>query len=179
MTRVISLTSLGVLWVVSLTLANPGASSEKDIISAIRQLSDPTVARSASLCLNALSIQDLPALRAALGYSESPLSQKVVAWKARLGLQRPVNCDAAFVRGTAAYLIGQLGEEAGEAIPDLITALGDDDPEVRHKSSGALLRIGARAVPELRRASRDSDRFISRAAASLCERITVPPDRSL
>jgi hypothetical protein len=78
------------------------------------------------------------------------------------------------MRRDAAQALGQLGEDAEEAIPELIVALRDADPIVRRRAAHALGNIGPKAK-EARTALRwtilDKDRFVFQTAATALRRI--------
>jgi hypothetical protein len=61
--------------------------------------------------------------------------------------------------------LGKMGPAAAEAVPALITALGDAEPAVRSGATHALGRIGAAAVPALISALGDAEREVRYWAA--------------
>jgi HEAT repeat protein len=78
------------------------------------------------------------------------------------------------VRCSAARALGELGEGARQAVPDLIEALADPEPGVRDAvaaSLGALGRTAKLAVPFLAEALHDPNRFVRQAAARALEQI--------
>lgn len=74
-------------------------------------------------------------------------------------------------RYLAARALGQIGDEAESAVPTLLTALRDDDMFLRAGITGALIKIGAPAVPGLTRALFDSSSAVKRAACKALGRI--------
>jgi HEAT repeat protein len=78
------------------------------------------------------------------------------------------------VRCSAARALGELGEAAREAVPDLIEALADPEPGVRDAAAaalGALGRTAKLALPFLAEALHDPNRFVRQAAARALEQI--------
>src|SRR5262249_46399239 len=69
------------------------------------------------------------------------------------------------VRSGAAFALGELGEEAKEAVPALIQALQDADRNARFWSAEALGKIGAPAVPALAEALKDKNAGVRYGAA--------------
>jgi hypothetical protein len=70
-----------------------------------------------------------------------------------------------------------LPEEARRAIPTLIRALADEDPETRAAAAGALGELGtnaAAAVPALARALQDDNEAVRTAATKALDRIRDP-----
>jgi HEAT repeat protein len=83
----------------------------------------------------------------------------------------------AIVRASAADALGRIGPkppEIGEAVPDLIAALKDEDVLVRRQAAGALSRLGSRAksaLPALESALQDTDLGVRHLATFGIERI--------
>jgi len=78
------------------------------------------------------------------------------------------------MRYWAAQSLGKFGEKAGEAVPDLIDALRDEDKMVRMGAGYALGELGAAAgdaVPALQEASKDPEQEVRDAAASALKQI--------
>jgi hypothetical protein len=70
------------------------------------------------------------------------------------------------------FLRGQVrGEADREKVQGLIKQLGDDAFEVREKATAELIRLGAVAVPELRRAAKADDAEVVARAARCLEKI--------
>jgi HEAT repeat protein len=57
-----------------------------------------------------------------------------------------LNDDNPLVRHAAAYALGEMGPRAENAVPSLISKLGDTDSEVRSSSATSLLLIGYPSV---------------------------------
>ena len=74
-------------------------------------------------------------------------------------------------RYLAAKALGQIGDEAEAALPTLLTALRDNDMFLRAGITGALIQIGAPAVPGLTRALFDPNRAVKRAACKALGKI--------
>src|SRR5262249_12578318 len=55
----------------------------------------------------------------------------------------------ALVRAWCCLSLGEMGSAANDAVPNLLTALQDDDRKVRAAAGYALSRIGASAMPAL------------------------------
>ena len=83
--------------------------------------------------------------------------------------------DACFtVRCSAARALGEMGEAARAAVPDLIEALADPEPGVRDAVAAALGALGGTAklaMPFLAEALHDPNRFVRQAAARALEQI--------
>lgn len=78
------------------------------------------------------------------------------------------NGEKSSVRAFAAKALGRMEEKAGDAVPDLARALGDDNSEVRSAARWALGRIGPAAIPSLRDALKNNNVQVrSDAAAAL------------
>ena len=83
-------------------------------------------------------------------------------------------------RGAAARALGLVGEQAKEAIPDLVQALTDPNTQVRTEAIRALEKIGMGniglegnfAVPALLEALKDNNFRIRRVATKLLKKIT-------
>ena len=78
------------------------------------------------------------------------------------------------MRRNAAQALSQLGEDAEEAVPELIEALHDPDPIVRRRAAQALGNIGPKAKEArkaLLSAMMDSDRFVFMNATTALRRI--------
>src|SRR5262245_50321205 len=63
------------------------------------------------------------------------------------------------------------GEYDREKVKGLVKQLGDDSFEVREKAAAELIRLGAVAVPELRRAAKAEDAEVVTRAARCLEKI--------
>ncbi len=115
--------------------------------------------------LSELGPEAVPELIAALRAGSSPLKDSMHDYAARARLAEPRRYDAPNVRATAAYLLGQLGEEAAPATEHLVAALGDEDPAVRLKAGRALSRIGMVAAPAVAAALNDAEPIVRHGAA--------------
>ncbi|MEM9151418.1 MAG: HEAT repeat domain-containing protein [Cyanobacteria bacterium P01_F01_bin.3] len=71
-------------------------------------------------------------------------SHAVTALLSLLAVQR-----APKVRYNAVIMLGEIGPEATQAVPQLIEHLQDDDPEIHFLAAKALAKIGQQAVPGL------------------------------
>ncbi len=69
------------------------------------------------------------------------------------------------VRYRAADALGKQGPAASAAVPALRKALKDPDRDVRKAATRALVKMGAAAVPALRKALKDPDEGVRKAAA--------------
>jgi HEAT repeat protein len=81
---------------------------------------------------------------------------------------------ASSLRKQAASVLGQIGEEARDAIPALTKALGDADVGVRQQAAKALGDIGTparQAVPSLRKALMDRDEAVRSEANEALRKI--------
>lgn len=74
-------------------------------------------------------------------------------------------------RFLAAQALGRIGDEAEGAIPALLLALRADDMYLRMATTGALIQIGAPAVPGLIKALFDRNKAVRRAAAKALGKI--------
>jgi HEAT repeat protein len=83
----------------------------------------------------------------------------------------------AIVKANAADALGRIGPRPlgiGEAVPDLIAALKDEDALVRRQAAGALGRLGSRAksaLPALESLRQDADLGVRHLATFGIERI--------
>jgi HEAT repeat protein len=75
------------------------------------------------------------------------------------------------VRAAAAVSLGQLGPRSKASITDLIRVLGDEDDSVREAASGALVRMGKKAVPNLVRALQNGNPIFLQAVVDTLGRI--------
>jgi hypothetical protein len=72
------------------------------------------------------------------------------------------------------FLRGQVRGEADLAkVKGLVKQLGDDDFEVREKATAELIRLGAVALPELRKAAKDADAEVATRATRCLEKIAA------
>ena len=69
------------------------------------------------------------------------------------------------MRSSAANALGSIGQDAKDAVPDLIIALKDSDKHIRSSAANALGGIGKDAVPALITALKDSDKNVRSSAA--------------
>ncbi len=74
-------------------------------------------------------------------------------------------------RYLAAKALGQIGDEAESALPALLEALRADDMFLRAGVTGALIKIGAPAVPGLTRALFEPSSAVKRAACKALGKI--------
>lgn len=74
-------------------------------------------------------------------------------------------------RYLAASALSKMGDEAESAVPTLLESLRDNDIFLRAAITGALIQIGAPAVPGLIRALFDDNRAVRRAAAKALGKI--------
>ncbi len=84
-----------------------------------------------------------------------------------------------FVRAQAARALGVNGRAAAAVVPILIKLLASDkDPNVKRHAATALGQIGERAaLPELERAARHHDPYLSQAASEAIRMITGNRDQ--
>jgi HEAT repeat protein len=76
------------------------------------------------------------------------------------------------MRYWAAESLGKFGPEAQPAVPELITALKDENKMVRMGAAYALGEIGSLdAVPALQEASKDSEKEVRDAAATALKQL--------
>jgi len=75
------------------------------------------------------------------------------------------------VRAAAAISLGQLGPRSKASITDLVRVLGDEDDGVRDAASGALVRMGKKAVPNLVRALQNGNPIFLQAVVDTLGRI--------
>ena len=125
----------------------------------------------------------VPALFEALGDDSETVRHAAARALARLGprdldvslLASALDSEDAYVRGFAAWSLGNLGPSAREAVPKLIEALQHDDTE--RVVATALARIGpaaAEAVPALAQALHEADAGRRWRAARALGRIGPP-----
>lgn len=131
----------------------------------LERLSDEKTSAHASVVLNEMGPEAIPALTDALRTDSSALSEIVYNACVRARLAPPRNYDAPNVRGAAAYLLGQMGESGAPAVEALVKALGDKDPFVRFKAERALSKIGMIAGPELSKALENPEPVVRYGAA--------------
>jgi hypothetical protein len=82
--------------------------------------------------------------------------------------------NRSFVRNSAIRTIGQMGQDAREAVPELASALRDEDKWCRLAAAHALEGMGSdarRAVPALYDALKDEDERLREAARSALDKI--------
>jgi HEAT repeat protein len=115
----------------------------------MERMSDPATAANAAHILSDIGPESVPALVEGLQTHPSELSDFMHAAAYRVNLAPPRIYDAANVRATAAYLLGQLGSNAVPAVPDLLVALDDEDSFVRLRARRALTQIRKEAPPQL------------------------------
>ena len=134
---------------------NGDASSRKACVAVeVAKLGDRSISMAAVQRLSGLAPESIPPLRTALKTGET-----------------------AIVRANAADALGRIGPkppEIGEAVPDLIAALKDEDVLVRRQAAGALSRLGSRAksaLPALESALQDTDLGVRQLATFGIERI--------
>jgi HEAT repeat protein/S1-C subfamily serine protease len=80
-------------------------------------------------------------------------------------------------RRTAAYVLGQIGDLAFEAVPELSAALNDADPSVRAAAAqalGAMGKSGRPAIARLLKAIADADAGVREAVAEAIKKIGPP-----
>jgi HEAT repeat protein len=103
---------------------------------------------------------------------ETPHLERVVA-----GLRQMVEAREVSVRKEALATLRCLGRGAEAAVPDLLTALRDEDREVRYGAAAALGRIGPaarRSVPALLEALAGKDEHLQAVAADTLGVLKVP-----
>ena len=86
--------------------------------------------------------------------------------------------DSVEDRANAAWSLGELGARANPAVPALIEAMSDVEPEVRAQAAGALGSIGKGAVSSLTilsKALEDTDAEVRASAASWRSRLGQKP----
>jgi len=113
--------------------------------------------RQASKSVPQPTAEQLAKLRAPYEF-HSPLAM-------RINRQVPPGFREWSLRETAADALARIGRPA---VPALIRALSDPDPELRHQAARALSRMGPSvrdAVPALIRALKDPDPLVRRSAA--------------
>jgi hypothetical protein len=115
----------------------------------MERMADPATAANAAHTLSDIGPESVPALVEGLETHPSGLGDVVQAAAYRVNLAPPRNYDAANVRATAAYLLGQLGSNAAPAVPNLMLALDDEDSMVRMRARRALTQIRKEAPPQL------------------------------
>jgi hypothetical protein len=115
----------------------------------MESMATPATSTRAALALSDIGPDSVPALVDGLETQPSDLSDFVHAAAYRVNLAPPRNYDAANIRATAAYLLGQLGSNAIPAVPHLLIALDDEDSMVRMRARRALTQIRKEAPPQL------------------------------
>jgi len=151
------------------------------LMKALREDRNPAVRATAAQAVGALGTRVNRSAVAALFEALSDASQTVrwratqALWKSHLKppgdvprlVERLQNTDD-YVRGFAAWMLGNMGPAAKEAIPALMTALEKEDGPLRGEAALALAKMGAvakQAVPELARALKSADHQRRRSAA--------------
>ena len=129
------------------------------------KLSDPATAEQAAIVLRDMGPEGLPTLRDALHVNDSATTVKAYDFVAKLNLAPKRVYDSPEIRGTAAYLLGQMGTNAAPAVPDLIETLDDSDAHVRIRAGRALMKIGTPAVTNLTVALGHSEPLVRLGAA--------------
>ncbi len=112
-------------------------------------MSNPATATHAASVISEMGPEALPALIEALQTKTSRFKDLAFSAAVRVKIAVPRHYDAANIRATAAYLLGQMGVAGADATPHLIRALNDDDAIVRFRASRALSQIGVPALPHL------------------------------
>jgi len=82
--------------------------------------------------------------------------------------------NRSYVRNSAIRALGQMGQDAKEAVPELARALNDEDKMCRLAAAQALERMGKEAraaVPALFEALKDEDERLRKAARSALDKI--------
>lgn len=154
------------LWIGLAALNRPEPSyADQPLSYWLDRMANENTAAHASTVLREMGPEAVPALQAALRTRESILIDSIHAGAVRLKLAGPRSYDAPNVRATAAYLLGQLGETAGPAVPDLVNALDDADPMVRYRAIRTLSKVGMIAGPDLAQALQSPEPIVRYGAA--------------
>ncbi len=140
----------------------------------MERMADPATASHASSVLREMGPEALPALLDALHTKSTTFSEFFYHCAVKLKLAAPRNYDAANVRATAAYLLGQMGKDAAPAAPDLVRALADEDAAVRVKAIRAVSQIGEPAVTDLTEALTHRETVVRFGAAKALGAIGKP-----
>ncbi len=119
--------------------------------------------------LTALLDHDDARVRAAASASLGNLGRR--AAKSAFDLNGRLSDPDPAVRAAAAVSLGQLGPRSKASVTDLIRVLGDDDDSVRDAASGALVRMGKKAVPNLVRALQNGNPIFLQAVVDTLGRI--------
>jgi HEAT repeat protein len=96
--------------------------------------------------------------------------------KSMKALMRGMKDSRSYVRNSAIRALGQMGKDAGEAVPELARALKDGDKLCRLAAAQALERVGTEAkaaVPALYDALKDEDERLRKAARSALDKIQM------
>lgn len=131
-----------------------------DVRAAVPFLSEALNSEDALLCVNAAGslIKIDPSLN-----------------KESLGILRDGLKDSrSYVRNSAILALGQMGQDAREAVPELARALKDEDKWCRLAAAHALEGMGSdakRVVPALYEALKDEDERLRKAARSALDKI--------
>jgi len=144
------------------------------------QSEDPNVRRAAVQALaesKAPSEEVAPRLVAAIEQADPELIRDVIGALSAMGANAVPRVkrglDNPKLRGYAAVILGNIGPEAKEAVPELIEALNvEDDPEFRREVLFTLGRIGRPAAPAVEKiieilVNNPSDRMIAAACYAL------------
>src|SRR5688500_122563 len=99
------------------------------------KLADPATAEQAAVVLRDMGPEALPTLTDALHVNDSAAAVAAYDFVAKLNLAPKRVYDSPEIRGTAAYLLGQMGTNAAPAVPDLIETLDDEDAHVRNRAA--------------------------------------------
>jgi len=115
----------------------------------MERMADPATAANAALTLSDIGPESVPALIEGLQTHPSGLTDHIHSAAYQVNLAPPRNYDAANVRATAAYLLGQLGSNAIPAVPNLMVALEDEYSMVRMRARRARTQIRKEAPPQV------------------------------
>jgi hypothetical protein len=140
----------------------------------MERMADPTTASHASSVLREMGPEALPALLDALRTRPTVFSEFFYNAAVKLKLAAPRSYDAANIRATAAYLLGQMGKDAAPAAPDLVRALADEDAAVRVRVIRAIGQIGEPAVTDLTEALSHRETVVRFGAAKALGAIGRP-----
>ena len=111
----------------------------------------------------------------ALGMIGIPVAIKAVEGEVPVLIKALQDQEASkSVHVMAAWTLGNIGEGAVDAVPALMQALKDQNPDVRNNAAWALAKIGEDAVPALIQALQDQDSQVHANAVLALGEIGTP-----